>query len=125
MLYGFYTDYSYLAVLSEDENGYIETMEFSTEEEAYEYFYGKSEEDWNYYTNLRVTKTLTISHLLHLLLWEETKMEEKEIKKLLRRIDELEFEVGIARQMFRGWSTFAMVIGSVALIELFLHRKLN
>ena len=52
-------------------------------------------------------------------------MEEKEIKKLLRRIDELEFEVGIARQMFRGWSTFAMVVGSVALIELFLHRKLN
>ena len=45
MLYGFYTDYSYLAVLSEDENGYIEIMEFSTEEEAYEYFYGKSEED--------------------------------------------------------------------------------
>lgn len=45
MLYGFYTDYSYLAVLSEDENGYIETMEFSTEEEAYEYFYEKSEED--------------------------------------------------------------------------------
>ena len=45
MLYGFYTDYSYIAVLSEDENGYIETMEFSTEEEAYEYFNGKSEED--------------------------------------------------------------------------------
>lgn len=45
MLYGFYTDYSYLTVLSEDENGYIETMEFSTEEEAYEYFNRKSEED--------------------------------------------------------------------------------
>ena len=45
MLYGFYTDYSYIAVLSEDENGYIETMEFSTEDEAYEYCYGKYEED--------------------------------------------------------------------------------
>ena len=45
MLYGFYTDYSYIAVLSKDENGYIETMEFSTEEEAYEYFNRKSEED--------------------------------------------------------------------------------
>ena len=52
-------------------------------------------------------------------------MEEKEIKKLLRKVDDLEFEVGIARQMCRGWSTFAMIIGSVALIELFLHRRVN
>ena len=45
MIYGFYTDYSYVAVLSENENGYKETIEFSTEEEAYEYFNGESEED--------------------------------------------------------------------------------
>lgn len=44
MLYGYYSDYSYIAVISEDENGFKETMEFATEEEAYEYFNGESED---------------------------------------------------------------------------------
>lgn len=44
MLYGYYDDYSYIAVLKEDDDGnIIEYIEFDTEDEAYEYFYGNED----------------------------------------------------------------------------------
>lgn len=44
MLYGYYTNYAYVVIIKEDEDGNKETMEFASEDEAYEYF-NKNEED--------------------------------------------------------------------------------
>lgn len=37
-MYGYYDDYSYVVVLDEDDEENKKTMEFVSDEEAYEYF---------------------------------------------------------------------------------------
>lgn len=50
-------------------------------------------------------------------------MDEKEFKKLLNRIEDLEDEVRISNDVSRFWATFAMVATSVMVIEILLHRN--